>query len=91
MHLHSYKQKQSPRWWTVILVKQLWLIAFDMWENRNHRLHKNDLSNKIHELETIDLRSRSLLQCTNMHLLPHQRKLLYITVEELFIQTPKFR
>ena len=83
--------KHSPRRWTATLVKQLWLIAFDMWKNRNHELHKNDLSNKIHELANIDLRIRSLLQCTNVHLLLYQRKLFHITAEELFGQTPKFR
>ena len=62
-----------------------------MWENRNHELHKNDLSNKIHELDSIDPRIRSLLQCTNMHLLPRQRKLFHITVEQIFDQTPKYR
>ena len=62
-----------------------------MWEKRNHELHKNNLSNKIHELENIDRRIRSFLQCTNMHLLSHQRKLFHIAAEEIFDQTPKYR
>ena len=51
VHASTFLPKtHSPRQWTATLVKQLWLIEFDMGENRSHELHKNHLSNKIHEL-----------------------------------------
>ena len=83
-------RKHSPRRWTETLVRQLWFIAFDMWENCNKDLHKNDLSNKIHDLVNIGIKIRSFLQTTNLHLLPHQRKLFQVTVEEIFDQSPKY-
>ena len=53
--------KQSPQRWTASLVKKIWLIEFDMWDNRYKELHKNDLSNKIHEMKDIDESIRTFL------------------------------
>ena len=47
-------KKQSPKCWTALLVKKLWQVALDTWDYRCKLLHKNDLSNKIQNLEGID-------------------------------------
>ena len=44
-------KKQSPRRWIAHLVKKLWLVAFDMWDHRCKVLQKNDLSNKVQNLQ----------------------------------------
>ena len=51
-HVSTFLPKiYSPRRWTALLVKKLWLVAFDMWDHWCKILHKNDLSNKIQDLE----------------------------------------
>ena len=67
-----------------MLVQKLWLVAFDMWENRCNELHKNDLSKKVQELNKIDISIRSLLQVDTIGMLPHHRRLFYITKKEIF-------
>ena len=84
-------QKYSPRRWTALLVKKLWLVAFDMWDHRCKILHKNDLSNKVQNQANIDRKIRSLLRKDIIELRPHERRVFYITETDLFANTPKFR
>ena len=73
-----------------MLVRKLWLVAFDQWEHRYNELHKNDLANKVQELNKIDNSIWSLLQVDTIDMLPHQRMLVNITKIEIFTSTPKF-
>lgn len=50
----SIKKKQSHWRWTVMLVKKLWLVAFNMWEHCCIELYKNGSYNKVQELKNID-------------------------------------
>ena len=84
-------KKQGPRPQTVTLIRKLWLVAFDMWEQRCNELHKNDLSNKVQELDNISTSIWSLLCINSIELLLHQRRLFSITPAEIFYQTPKIR
>ena len=84
-------KKYSPRRWTSLLVKKLWLVAFDMWDHRCKLLHKNDLSNKLQGLPEIDRRIRSLLRKDILALCPHERRVFYIPEADIFASTPKFR
>ena len=74
-----------------MLVRKLWLVAFDMWEHRCNELHKNDISNKVQELKAINISIRSLLKVDTIGMLPHQRRLFHITKTEIFTSTPKVR
>ena len=83
--------KQSTRQWIASLVKKLWLVSFDTWDHRCNDLHKNQLSNKFHELVNIHRSIRLLLQINTIQFLPHQKQLLYITAVEIFNQITTFR
>ena len=83
-------KKQSPRRWTAMLVEKLWLVAFDMWEHRCNELHKNDLSNKVQEMNKIDISIQSLLQVDTIGMLPHNRRLFYITKTEILPKSQSF-
>ena len=83
--------KKSPQRWTALLVKKLWLVAFDMWDHICNILHKNDLSNKVKDLENINRSIRSLLSIRTIELMPHERRLFHITEASILAQTPKFR
>ena len=84
-------KKHSPRRWTALLVDKLWLVAFDMWDHRCKLLHKNDLSNKVQDLHSIDRRIRSILRMDTLALYPHERRVFYIPETDIFANTPKYR
>jgi len=70
-----------------MLVRKWWLVAFDMGEYRCNTLHKNDLSNKVQELNKIYF---SMLKIDTIGMLLHQRRIFNITKTEIFASTPKF-
>ena len=84
-------RKKSPRRWTALLVKKLWLVTFDMWYHRCKVLHKNYLSNKVHDLDNIDRSILSLLRINTIELLPHEQLLFYVTKSSILVQTRKLR
>ena len=91
IHASTFSQrKYSPRRWTALLVKKLWLVAFDMWDHRCKLLHTNDLSNKIQDLPDIDRRIRSVLRKDTLALCPHERRVFYILEAEIFAKTQYF-
>ena len=45
-----------------MLIQKLWLVAFDMWEHRCNEFHNNDLSNKVQEMNKVDITIQLLLQ-----------------------------
>ena len=74
-----------------MLVMKLWFVAFDIWEHRCNELHKNDLSNKLQELNIIDISIRCLLKIHTIGMIPHQRRIFNITKTEISASTLKFR
>jgi len=36
------RSRKSSRWWTSEIIKKLWNIAWDMWEQRNDALHESE-------------------------------------------------
>ena len=83
--------KYNPRCWTALLVKKLWLVAFDMWDHRCKILHKNYLPNKVQNLENIDRGICSLLHKYIISLCQHECRVFYIIEIEIFWKIPKFR
>ena len=82
---------ENLRRWTAHLVKKLWLVAFDIWDHRCKLSHKNDLYNKLHNLQQIDRDIRKLIKVDTIELYPHERRVCYATEAHIFAQTPKFR
>ena len=62
-----------------------------MWDHRCKVLHKNYFSNKVQDLNNIDLSIRSLLRIATIKLRPQDRWPFYVTESFIFTQTPKFR
>ncbi len=38
------KSHKSSRWWTTKLIKKLWNVAWDMWEQHNEALHDSSIN-----------------------------------------------
>ena len=89
--IHASTFKQSLQRWTALLVKKLWMVAFDMWDHRCKLLHENDLSNKVQNLQATDQNTRNLLRVHTIELHPHERRIFYIADATIFSKTPKFR
>ena len=62
-----------------------------MWDHHCKVLHKNDLSNKVHDFENIVRSILSLVQIHTIDLLPHEWRLFYVTKSSILDQTLKFR
>lgn len=70
--------------------KKLQLIVFKMCEQWCNAVHKNNLSNKVQDLNFVDASILLLLQINVAELTPHQQRLFYTPPAEIFSQTPNF-
>ena len=64
---------------------------FVLWDNRYKILYKNDLSNILHQMESIDTKIIILLNKDLSLLLPSERLLFHYSDEILMSKTPQFR
>ena len=66
------------------------MLDFDMWEHRCGILHKNNLTNKVQDLQAINLSIQQILRLKTIGLKTHARKFYDGTEANIFMQTPKF-
>ena len=83
--------QQCPNKWLRQLIHQLCNIMFALWDNRCKVLHKNDLSNVLHQMESIDEKILILLNKDLSLLLPSERLLFCYSDAMLMSKTPQFR
>ncbi len=82
------KSRKTGRRWTTLLIRKLWDVSWDMWDDRNGILHKNDNTVKHQEM---DQELRRLYTEGPTKVLRTDRSLFNKSVEDWLSSTPFVR
>jgi hypothetical protein len=82
-YLLSIGSKKSPRRWTAAIIHQFFLLSWDMWSYRNHRLHGNAGILALAKHAELDASIAASLALGRTGMTPQTRHFLYIPLNVL--------
>jgi hypothetical protein len=83
LYYRSIGSRRSGLRWTVAIIKKLWDVAWDLWEQRNGFLHARENQEVLHDMVNVDAEIRFQFQRGRQTLSRRSRYLFDGEVEEL--------
>ena len=76
LHFQRKKIDKLPRNWTAALIKQAFLVSWDLWKDRNNIKHSTPMAAKNREMAKLDAEIDELRQVSMDNIPAHDQKLL---------------
>jgi hypothetical protein len=76
LYYRAIGSQRSGLRWTVAVIKKLWDVAWDLWEQRNGFLHRAEYEDTLHDTENLDAEIRFQLRRGNNNL-PRRTQYLF--------------
>ena len=83
LYYHTIGSRHSGLRWTVAIIKKLWDVAWDLWEQCNGFLHDREYQETLHNMASVDAEIRFQFRQGHTHLSQQARYLFDGTVEDL--------